>query len=750
MTETNFNDLHNTYVQNMMMFPALFRELSSQLGVSITSLGTVGAGFDPSCNAWTFPERNDKGTVIGISKRSMSGTKYMADGSKRGLVYGINYGRAGEYERKKWTRVSQEFPCPLCDKPDGCLYPEGEYEHPNAVVCVHISAGSVKPLELGYLHILDSTKNTAYPAQSLLLPSQHPILVVEGASDVCAAFDLGFTAVGRPSAQGGGKLLVKLLNGRNVVIVGENDAGPGKKGMEAAFAKLRDVCPVCIKILPPEGIKDFRQWKASDVTQAEVLEYIEKTGDSALSPDIFENDIAYTIAQEWLRRTKTVDGKLLLRTFRKGFIEFDGRCYQDIPDEQIHGQAYNFLAGKSFIGADQSIKTYKPTRSKLYDILDACNSFCPIDKPSPSWLTDDEHPDPIRLIVFQNGILDVNDYIEGKVTLHNPTPDLFTFTVLPYDFNEDLESKFWEDFLGDIFNKDQDKIALLAQWFGYNCVPDLSYEKLMLFTGRPRSGKSTVLETLQAVLGDSNCCETSFQALAGAFGYQPLIGKLSAIVGDAKSPKGGEAEAVLEKILHITGGDAISANIKNKPALPLIRLCCRFTIAMNDLPAFTDHSRALEYRTNILTFNNSYVGREDRTLKRKLRAEAGAGKLINFALRGLAKLYKGNDFLMPEESAVTMRTFRELVSPITQFAENCVEVDVGGEGVPADYLYALWKWWCAREGRNPGLKSTFIRNLLSSMTGAMQIRMGEVGNAQHAMMGIKVTEWARKENLKGV
>lgn len=742
----DLSKLHDVYVQNALMFPALLGELSNQLGVSVTSLSRVETGFNPDQNAWTFPERDEKGTVIGILQRYVDGSKYMVKGSKRGLIYEVNYERTEEYEKKKWVRVSQEYPCPLCGKADGCMYPEGEYKQPNAVVCVHISEGSTKPLELGYLHVLD-TRNKV-KSSSLLIPTSHPVFIVEGVSDVCAAMDLGLTAVGKPQAQGGGKFLTELLHTRNVVIVGENDAGAGKAGMESTFALLRDICSTCAKVLPPEGIKDLRQWKASGVTQQEVLDYVEKAGDSSLSPDILEDDIAYNVARTWLRQTKTVDGKLLLRTYRKGFIEFDGHCYREVSDEQIHGQVYNFLAGKSFIGADNSVKPYKPTRTKLYDILDACNSFCPIDRPSPSWLTNSDHPDPIRLITFQNGILDVNDYIKGKITLHNPTPDLFTFTVLPYDFDENLESKLWEGFLNDIFNEDKDKIALLAQWFGYNCVPDLSYEKLMLFTGRPRSGKSTILETLQAVLGDNNCCETSFQALGGAFGYQSLIGKLSAIVGDAKSPKSGEAEAVLEKILHITGGDAVSVNIKNKPALPLIRLCCRFTIAMNDLPAFTDHSRALEYRTNIITFDNSYVGREDRTLKRRLRTEAASGKIINFALRGLAELYSGNDFIFPNESAMAMRTFRELVSPIVQFSENCVRPS-DTDGVPSDYLYDLWRWWCTREGRNPGLKSTFIRNLLSTMTSAIHIREGEVGNPNQVIMGVAVTEWATKEFMKG-
>ncbi len=749
---TLIQQLHKIYRNNLTRFPALVRELSDQLQVSALSLGQLEVGFNPDHNTWIWPERDDIGNVIGLGERYMDGSKYMVKGSKRGLIYAVNYEKEN-YEKKKWVRVGKENPCPLCGKADGCMYPENEYEQPAAIVCVHIIDGSSGPLSSnapGYLHILDPARNQNRIKQGTLAFSNLPVLVVEGASDTAAGMDLGFVTVGRPSAEGGIKLLVSLLKNRAVCIVGENDSGAGRTGMESAFAGLQTGGGNSLsKILPPSQYKDLRQWKTeTGLTQEQLLDYIKSTGDSQLSPDIFGDDIAYNIANQWLRQENTKDGKLLLRIFRKGFVKFNGRCYEDLPSENVRGELYNYLSKKSYIGSDQSIKVYKPTRNKVGDILDACNASCHIDGNPPCWLDKTDRPVPARLITFRNGILDVNDYLKGKVTLHNPTPDLFTFTVLPYDFNEDLTSTVWSNFLEDVFNGDKEKIRLLSQWFGYNCVPDLSYEKLMLFTGRPRSGKSTVLEALQAMLGDSNCCETSFQALGGAFGYQPLIGKLSAIIGDAKSPRTGEAEAVLEKILHITGGDAVSVNRKNISALPLVRLCCRFTIAMNDLPAFTDHSRALEYRTNILKFNNSYVGREDRTLKRRLQTEAQSGRMINFALKGLVDLYQSRDFVVPEESNSVMRTFRQLVSPICEFVGSCVEKSET-EGIPVTYLYDLWKWWCGREGRQQGLKSTFVRNFLAMIPEGVHIRERETGVSDEYIMGVKVTNWAGKEYLKG-
>jgi len=254
--------LYSTYAQNIARFPVLYGILAQQLGVSVESITKVGAGFIPvdehENQAWVFPERNAKGEVVGLPERLGSGKKYMVKGSKRGLVYVVNLD-ATQHEQRQWIRVSTTHPCPLCNHPDGCMYPENEYNDPNAVIC--IKRQSDIPMGLGHLIILDPTRQQLLIQNySILSPSEYPILVVEGATDVCAAYDLGFTAVGKPSAASKNKDLIELLSGHKAVILGENDAGAGKAGMESTFSQLRGKCPECTKIMPPEGVKDLRQW----------------------------------------------------------------------------------------------------------------------------------------------------------------------------------------------------------------------------------------------------------------------------------------------------------------------------------------------------------------------------------------------------------------------------------------------------------------------------------------------------------
>ena len=63
---------------------AELQRFAAQIGVSVKSLVALGIGRDR--DAWTFPERNVNGEIVGIAKRPTRGKKHMVTGSKRGLT----------------------------------------------------------------------------------------------------------------------------------------------------------------------------------------------------------------------------------------------------------------------------------------------------------------------------------------------------------------------------------------------------------------------------------------------------------------------------------------------------------------------------------------------------------------------------------------------------------------------------------------------------------------------------------------
>lgn len=126
----------------------------------------------------------------------------------------------------------------------------------------------------------DGSKKTIFRMQSGLFYSdtpgalsQNPVLIVEGGSDVAAAFTIGLCAIGRPSNTGGASM-IRNMGFNKMIVLGENDEQPEKRGkfqwcpidcpgcshcFPGLFgAKLTAEQLGCKYIMPPNGCKDLR------------------------------------------------------------------------------------------------------------------------------------------------------------------------------------------------------------------------------------------------------------------------------------------------------------------------------------------------------------------------------------------------------------------------------------------------------------------------------------------------------------
>ena len=120
--------------------------------------------------------------------------------------------------------------------------------------------------------------------EGLFIPSSitptdnNRLLITEGPTDTAALLDLGFaTVVGRPSCNGGLKLLVHLVQQwrcQDVVIVADSDE-PGQRGAGNLASVLAVYVPNVRAIRPPDGIKDARAWVQAGGTRQEVEQAIQ-------------------------------------------------------------------------------------------------------------------------------------------------------------------------------------------------------------------------------------------------------------------------------------------------------------------------------------------------------------------------------------------------------------------------------------------------------------------------------------------
>lgn len=355
-----------------------------------------------------------------------------------------------------------------------------------------------------------------------------------------------------------------------------------------------------------------------------------------------------TLAEAYLN-SKYPDGPdLLLRFWRGEFWEHRKCVYRRIEDEVLRSLVADFSDEQTIESNDDKSpepKRYRTNRTRTSDIIDGLQGITQamVDD-MPAWL-DAHRPDPQNIIAFQNGLLDIGQFIEsGEVFLRPPTPRWFSPNVLPFDLRADSpEPKLWWDFLIDLWPEDPESIEMLQEWFGYAMTTDTRQQKILLMVGPQRSGKGTIARILTSLVGVENVCGPTLSGLATNFGLWGLVNKQLAIVSDARMSGRTDAAIVIERLLSISGEDSLLIDRKNKEPISK-RLQSRLMIVSNELPKLMDSSGALADRFLLLVLHKSFLGSEDTNLTDKLTAELPGIAL--WALNGLRRLAERGHFIV--------------------------------------------------------------------------------------------------------
>jgi len=693
------------YRQNVT--PTMLKDLAKQLGLSTyRPFQELGIGYAPLERAWIIPERNSRGKIIGLQRRFFNDKKYMVEGSKRGLVFAVNpefFGPANRYYSGSmgWKRVTKESPCPICGREKWCTVAEDD----SAVRCPKTQKGSVRHLgDWGYLHILSRRMATG----PIIYPSEHPLVITEGFSDWAMAEALGFRAIGQPNATAS-KELLPLVTGKEIIIFGDNNE-VGQRGVEATDHLIRDKCLNVTKFFPPAPYKDFREWVSTEqLLLQDIFDLVLESGETKPNRSILSGNEPMTIARNWLQQEHTQQGIPVLRSYGKIWYDFIDGVYQEISEEKMRGELYRFLDKMVYIKDNQNNKVaipVKPDKTKVNNIVDALSAWCPIPDDPPVWLKGSSKPKASDLILFKNGMLDVStgQFIPA-------TPHFFALSASPHTYDPNIKAdKRVMEIVADIMQHDERKIRWLQELAGYCLVSDQSLEKIFILVGQPGSGKGTILTLLTSLLGNNQVVSTDFGHLCSQWGYGPLLGKLVAYMPDAELPRNLDSGQALEKIKSISGGDPVSIQRRYLPALPNVKLYCRFIISINTLPDLPDHAGALARRLELLVFRNSYFGREDRTIKNYLAEKADT--LIPWALEGLQRIRETKQFTELSDSIEMIREFKIINTPMMEFVETCCEFDEDS-WIEKMQLYNCFCSWQVYSGQKAVSAIKFRQKLLA-------------------------------------
>jgi putative DNA primase/helicase len=434
------------------------------------------------------------------------------------------------------------------------------------------------------------------------------------------------------------------------------------------------------------------------------------------TPPILSPGSPLESAREMIRRMYRKPEGQTIHHQQGSFYTWSGTRYVEEAVEETRAKVYGFLdealrrAESKDPNDPPKLVPFHPNKNKVANVLEALSaaSQLPNTVRAPAWLDAAERPNAPDILACTNGLL----HLPSR-ELHPHSPMFFGLNAVDYDYHEAVEPPAaWLRFLDQLWGVDQESIDTLQELFGLLLTADTSHQKAFLIVGPKRSGKGTIARVLTALLGPENVAGPTLGSLSQNFGLAPLIGKPLAIISDARLSGKTDAHTIAERILAITGEDAVTIDRKFRDGWTGY-LPTRFVIMTNELPRLSDASGALASRFIVLRLTKSVYGREDPTLTSKLLAELPA--ILAWAMDGRDRLAKRGHFVQPATAREAVAELEDLASPISAFLRDRCGTGPGHE-VECARLYNAWAAWCRDQHRDhPGTLQAFGRDLRAAV-----------------------------------
>jgi putative DNA primase/helicase len=299
-----------------------------------------------------------------------------------------------------------------------------------------------------------------------------------------------------------------------------------------------------------------------------------------------------------------------------------------------------------------------------------------------------------------NGILDLKT---GELYSHD-RENLIT-KITPVSFIKDAECPTWLQFLDRIMAGDEALIHYIQRVIGYALTGSVNEKAMFVLYGGGDNGKTTLLETVRALLGDyAGIVEIDALMQNGHDDVRDravaeLVGKR--FVTSSEAQEGAKLNEA--KVKHLTGmGRLQGRHIYGSPFQfdPQFKLF----IDANHKPVIRGTDNAIWNRIHLIPFEISIPKAEqDRNLGKKLRVELPG--ILAWAVQGCLAWQKEG---LGAPTAVTDAStqYRSEMDVVAQFiADECVVEP--GTSVPAGDLYKAYKSWSKERGDEPFSETKF-------------------------------------------
>lgn len=317
----------------------------------------------------------------------------------------------------------------------------------------------------------------------------------------------------------------------------------------------------------------------------------------------------------------------------------------------------------------------------------------------------------LDLFNCQNGTYNLRT---GEFKLHNPQDLLSKVSNVIYD--PEARSTRFEQFIADIMQGDTAKINYLQTILGYALTAETTLETCwILYGGTTRNGKSTLVETISYMMGNSGGYALAMlpQTLAQKQNKdtRQASGDIARLDGcrflnASELPKRMLFDVALLKTL--LGRDSITARHlfeREYEFIPHFKLF----INTNFLPLIQDDTMFSSGRINVITFDRHFSPQEqDRGLKDELKTPENISGIFNWCLDGLRR-YREQGAEPPEVVQAATAEYRENSDKIGNFITECLIKT--GRNTGAGAVYQRFSEWCDDNGYGTESKGNFYDEL---------------------------------------
>jgi P4 family phage/plasmid primase-like protien len=387
--------------------------------------------------------------------------------------------------------------------------------------------------------------------------------------------------------------------------------------------------------------------------------------------------------------------KYKLLRYQEDFYQYIEGIWEKMSKEEVESIIHN------------EIKAWSDNHT-ISETINAVRRECYI---SPKTVEDKSET---YVIACNNGLLDVKTN-----ELREFTEKDYRFQKMTANYDKAAQCPGFMEVLNELFDGDKDaddKKHMLQEIMGYLLIPDYTLIKKMFYLWGPKAnnGKSTVLDIIQAVMGEAYIDSVPLNKLDG-FMLKRLAGLHANIVGDQdaaiKVPDG-----VIKQL--VGGRDRITADVKNKEAINF-KNYARLIFAVNKLPFSQAKDAGYYTRVAVLVFNNEFVSdpiggqkqadptKIDRIIENELDG------ILNWMLEGLQRVLQNKQLTIPSSSIEALDEYKVENNSVLSFVKDKCEL---GDGIRSNRtaVYEEYCEWCKKNGFKNHVSATNFYKTLQS------------------------------------